>query len=104
VATFILKKDNLKLGLVLGLLGPVLGLVFVFFFSSNFRSLTFFEFVDFFFHDNRLITSIGALCLLANAVLFTIYINTHRDKTAKGIFATTLLYGITILVIKIFNK
>jgi drug/metabolite transporter (DMT)-like permease len=101
VATFILKKDNLKLGLVLGLLGPVLGLIVVYFFK--FSSFGFFEFLDYFFHDNRLITSIGALCLLANAVLFTIYINTHRDKTAKGIFATTLIYGITILVMKIFN-
>jgi drug/metabolite transporter (DMT)-like permease len=103
VATFFLKKDNLKLGLVLGLLGPMLGLVTVFYFSSNFRSLNFFEFLDFFFNDNRLITSIGSLCLLANAVLFTIYVNTHRDKTAKGIFATTLVYGIGILVLKIFN-
>jgi len=90
-------------GLVLGLIGPVLGLVFVFLFSENYRSLTFTEFLDFFFHTNRLITSIGALCLLANAVLFTIYINTHRDNTAKGIFVTTLIYGIAILVIKIFN-
>ena len=104
MATFILKRDNLKLGLILGLIGPFLGLVFVYLFSSNFRSLTFFEFVDFFFHDNRLITSVGALCLLANAVLFTLYINTHRDKTAKGIFATTLVYGITILILKIFNN
>ena len=101
--TFFMKRDNLKLGLMLGLLGPVLGLVIVFFFSPNYRSLSFFEFIDFFFHDNRLITSIGSLCLLANAVLFTIYINTHRDKTAKGIFVTTLIYGIGILVIKIFN-
>lgn len=103
MATFILKKDNLKLGLVLGLAGPLLGLVAVYLFSGNFRSLRFFEFLDFFFHDNKLITSIGALCLLANAVLFTIYINTHRDQTARGIFVTTLVYGITILVIKIFN-
>jgi drug/metabolite transporter (DMT)-like permease len=103
VATFFLKKDNLKLGLVLGLLGPMLGLVTVFYFSGNFRSLNFVEFLDFFFNDNRLITSIGSLCLLANAVLFTIYVNTHRDKTAKGIFATTLVYGIGILVLKIFN-
>jgi drug/metabolite transporter (DMT)-like permease len=103
VATFFLKKDNLKLGLVLGLLGPMLGLVTVFYFSGNFRSLNFVEFLDFFFIDNGVITSIGSLCLLANAVLFTIYINTHRDKTAKGIFATTLVYGIGILVLKIFN-
>lgn len=103
MATCILKRDNLKLGLVLGLLGPVLGLVFVYLFSGNFRSLSFTEFLDFFFHDNRLITSLGALCLLANAVLFTVYINTHRDHTAKGIFVTTLIYGISILVLKIFN-
>jgi drug/metabolite transporter (DMT)-like permease len=102
VATFILKRDNLKLGLVLGLLGPVLGLVFVYLFSSNFRSLSFGEFLDYFFNTRGLITSVGALCLLANAVLFTLYINTHRDKTAKGIFATTLVYGIAILIIKVF--
>jgi len=100
VATFILKKDNLKLGLVLGLLGPALGLIVVYF--MKFSSYGFGEFLDYFFNDSKLITSIGALCLLANAVLFTIYINTHRDNTAKGIFATTLVYGIAILVIKIF--
>jgi hypothetical protein len=101
VATFILKRDNLKLGLILGLLGPALGLVVVYF--VKFSSYGFMDFLDYFFNDNRLITSIGALCLLANAVLFTLYINTHRDKTAKGIFATTLVYGISILVLKIFN-
>ena len=100
MATFILKKDNLKLGLLLGLLGPVLGLVIVY--LVKFSSYGFMEFLDYFFNDQRLITSIGALCLLANAVLFTIYINTHRDNTAKGIFATTLVYGIAILIIKVF--
>jgi hypothetical protein len=100
VATFILKKDNLKLGLILGLLGPALGLVVVYF--MKFSSYPFMDFLDYFFKDTRLITSIGALCLLANAVLFTIYINTHRDNTAKGIFATTLVYGIAILIIKVF--
>jgi hypothetical protein len=100
VATFILKKDNLKLGLVLGLLGPALGLVVVYF--MKFSSYSFMEFLDYFFNTKSLITSVGALCLLANAVLFTIYINTHRDNTAKGVFVTTLLYGIAILIIKVF--
>jgi len=100
VATFILKKDNLKLGLVLGLLGPVLGLIIVYF--LKFSSYGFLEFLDYFFNTRGLITSVGALCLLANAVLFTLYINTHRDNTAKGIFVTTLLYGIAILIIKVF--
>jgi hypothetical protein len=100
VATFILKKDNLKLGLVLGLVGPALGLIIVYF--LKFSSYGFLEFLDYFFNTRGLITSVGALCLLANAVLFTVYINTHRDNTAKGIFVTTLLYGIAILIIKVF--
>jgi hypothetical protein len=95
----IFKKDNLTLGLILGLIGPVLGLVVVYF--VKFSYLPFGEFFDEFINTPRLITSIGALSLLANVVLFTIYINTHRDKTAKGIFALTLIYGITILLLKI---
>ena len=97
----ILKKDNLKLGLVLGLLGPLIGLVAIYYFK--FSSLRFFEFLVLFINTNRLITSIGSLSLLANVVLFTIYINTHRDYTAKGIFVITLMFGIGILVLKIFN-
>ena len=100
MATFILKRDNLKLGLVLGLVGPVLGLIVVYF--LKFSAYGFLEFLDYFFNTRGLITSVGALCLLANAVLFTIYVNTHRDNTAKGIFATTLVYGIAILIIKVF--
>jgi hypothetical protein len=99
--TMILKKDNLKLGIILGLIGPVLGLVVIYF--LKFPGLGFGEFLDLFFNTNRLITSIGSLSLLANVILFTIYVNTHRDHTAKGIFAVTLIYGIVILLLKILN-
>ena len=97
----IFKKDNLKLGMVLGLLAPIVGLIVVY--LVRFRSISFGSFFSFFITDNKQITSIGALSLLANAVLFTIYINTHRDSTAKGIFLTTVIYGIGILVLKILN-
>ncbi|HTD93594.1 MAG TPA: hypothetical protein VK644_07280 [Chitinophagaceae bacterium] len=97
----IFKKDNLKLGLVLGIIGPALGLVVIYF--IKFPSSKFSEFLDEFINNNKLITSIGSLSLLANVILFTIYINTQRDKTAKGIFLITLLYGIGILVLKLVN-
>ncbi len=101
MASIIFTRDNLKLGLVLGLIGPVIGLVVVYF--IKYPSIDFTEFFDQFIHSNKMITSIGALCLLANAILFTVYINTHRDNTAKGIFLTTVIYGIAILVLKILN-
>jgi hypothetical protein len=97
----ILKKDNLRLGLALGLLGPLLGLLLIWQWKMN--EISFFEFLEQFTSSNRLITSIGSLSLLANAVLFTIYINTERDETAKGIFISTVIYGIGILILKIFN-
>jgi hypothetical protein len=97
----ILTKDNLRLGLILGLIGPILGLVVIYF--VRFPSYRFREFLDYFMHDNKMITSVGALSLLANAVLFTIYVNTQRDHTARGIFIVTLIYGIGILLLKLFN-
>ena len=97
----IFKKDKLKLGLVLGLIGPVLGLIVIYF--IKFPSVSFGDFLNEFFADNRLMTSIGSLSLLANVIFFTLYVNTHRDHTAKGIFLVTLIYGIGILVLKILN-
>ena len=97
----ILKKDNLRLGLALGLIGPLFGLVIIYF--VRFPSYSFMDFLTYFMNDNRMITSVGSLSLLANVILFTIYINTHRDETAKGIFIITLIYGIGILILKILN-
>lgn len=94
-----LKKDNLRLGLALGLLGPILGLVVVYF--IKFPSYSFSDFLSYFMNDSKMITSVGSLSLLANVVFFTIYVNTHRDETAKGIFIMTLIYGIGILVLKV---
>ncbi|HMR91585.1 MAG TPA: hypothetical protein PKC69_04700 [Chitinophagaceae bacterium] len=99
----IFKRDNLQLGLLLGLIGPVIGLIAIYFIRSDFRGLSMGEYIDLVFSTNRLITSIGSLSLLANVVLFTLYINTHRDKTAKGIFLITVVYGIGILVLKLLN-
>ena len=96
----ILKKDNLKLGLILGLIGPVLGLLVVY--LIQYSGLSFSDFLSGFINDRKLITSIGSLSLLANVVLFTIYVNTHRDFTARGIFIVTLIYGIGILVLKVW--
>jgi len=97
----IFKKDDLKLGLVLGLIGPVLGLVVIYF--VQYSAFSFSDFLTSFMNEKRLITSIGSLSLLANVILFTIYVNTHRDHTAKGIFIVTLIYGIGILLLKILH-
>ena len=97
----IFTKNNLRLGLALGVIVPLLGLVVVYF--IKFPSYGFKEFLEYFVNDNKLITSVGSLSLLANVVFFTLYVNTNRDETAKGIFILTMFYGIGLLLLKLFN-
>lgn len=99
--TFFLTRDNMPMGIIIGLIAPLLGLVILY--NIKFPSVTFGEFLTFFVNENRLITSLGSLCLLANVLFFTLYINTRRDKTATGIFIITLIYGIAILLLKLWN-
>ena len=98
--TFFLNRDNLKLGLLLGLISPLLILLLIYF--MKFSSFTFEEFMNTFFRERSLITFFGVWCLVGNIALFTLYINTRKDQTAKGIFAVTLVYGIGVLVLKLF--
>ncbi len=97
--TFFLKKDNLQLGLLLGLLLPVIVFLLIYLIRFNEDSLS--DFLKTFAAQKGLITFFGVWCLVSNIALFTYYVNTNKDHTAKGIFAITLLYGIGILVAKV---
>ena len=99
--TFLLKRNDIKLGLILGLITPLIILILIYF--IKFDNYEFGEFLSVLIKENRLITFTGSWCLVANIALFTFYINTDRFNTAKGIFAVTLIYGILILLLKTLN-
>jgi hypothetical protein len=99
VEIVIFKKDNLRLGLVLGLVAPIISL-FVYYFIKFFPLYSVKEFFGFLRTNKAQITALSVPCLVLNIALFTIYINSHRDQTAKGIFAATLLYAIVALLFK----
>jgi hypothetical protein len=92
------KKDNLRFGLLLGFIAPLLSLIIYYF--VRFRVYSFLDFLQFVGSNKNQITAISVPCLILNIALFTFYINTHRDKTAKGIFAITLIYAIGALLLK----
>jgi len=95
----IFKKDNLRLGLVLGLVAPIISLI-IYYFVKFYPTFSFKDFLTF-IRDNKMqITAISVPCLVLNIALFTIYINSHRDQTAKGVFAATLIYAIIALLFK----
>jgi hypothetical protein len=99
VEIVIFKKDNLQLGLILGLVAPILSLV-VYYFVKFYPLYTVRDFLSFIQSNKAQITAISVPCLVLNIVLFTVYINSHRDRTAKGVFAATLIYAIVALLFK----
>lgn len=95
-----LKKDSLKLGIILGFVGPIIGSILYYFAAFYTKKVGFLEYLNYLKQYKTLLTGVSSISLVANAVLFTIYINTRKDKTAKGIFVATLIYGIGVLILK----
>jgi hypothetical protein len=98
----ILKKDNFKMGVILGALAPLLGMCIYKF--TKLSIYTWKETYQFLIYqpNKSLLTVSLTLSLMLNAVLFTVYINQRKDYTAKGIFVSTLVYGLIVLSLKTF--
>jgi magnesium-transporting ATPase (P-type) len=91
-------KDRLLTGMAMGLIAPILALVIYYYVKVSPNSWgVFFKYLV---NEKRLLSSLTVICLLPNIALFTLFINTHRDQTAKGIFGITLVFAITSLLIK----
>ena len=96
----IFKKDNFIFGLALGLIAPLIG--FMLYKLYKFKGLTLTEMLQWMKMNPNLISVSISVSLLANAILFTIYINGHSDKTAKGIFVLTIIYAIIAMIFKYY--
>lgn len=95
-----MKKDNLMFGIIAGFVAPIFGVIIYYFLVFYRQHVGFMEFLGYLRQYKTLLTGVSSISLVANAVLFTIYINSRLDKTAKGIFVATIIYGIAVLMIK----
>lgn len=96
----IFKKDNFLFGLILGLFAPGIG--FLLYKFVKFKGFGLSDMLQYLKENPSLISVFISVSLLANAVLFTLYINSRRDHTAKGIFMVTLVYALIALGFKYF--
>ena len=85
--------------MVLGLVAPIISLI-IYYFVKFYPTYTIKDFFDFLRTNKSQITAVSVPCLVLNIALFTYYINSHKDSTAKGIFAATLIYAIVALLFK----
>jgi hypothetical protein len=96
-----LRRDDLKLGVILGLIGPVIGLFGYYYWKFSLYSFS--DFMTALRLNKPLVTAITIPCLLVNIIFFTYFINTKKDQTARGIFVVTLIFAVTALLFKIWG-
>jgi hypothetical protein len=99
-----LKRDNLLLGIVLGVFTPILAFFLYYllaFLPKHDESLS--EFINLILGNRQTLPKLISVCLLLNGVVFYFYTRSRRDITAKGIFLVTMLYAITILFLKLLH-
>lgn len=100
--TVMFRKDNIKLGIIIGAIAPVAAMYLYYFFALS-KQINLQEYFYYLKTNKSLLTGVSSISLIANAVFFTIYVNTRKDRTAKGIFVTTLIYGIIVLLVKLLR-
>ncbi|WPQ63019.1 hypothetical protein SIO70_32145 [Chitinophaga sancti] len=98
------RKDNLPLGIILGVFTPVIAffLYYVFFVMMP-RHISLGEFFTMISDNKQMQPKLISICLLLNGLVFYFYTRIRRDVTAKGIFLVTMLYAILIILLKILH-
>lgn len=99
-----LKKDNLVLGIVLGVLTPVITF-FIYYLLAVYMPYHrgFNEFMQILVNNRQMLPKVISICLLLNGGVFYLYTRQRKDVTAKGIFLVTMLYAITIIILKLLH-
>ena len=97
----IFKRDQYVFGILVGLVMPILS--FFGYYYWKFSLYPFEDFINLLKTNKQLVSALSIPCLLMNIVIFTLYINGQRDKTAKGIFAVTAIYAISALLFKFLS-
>ena len=94
-----MKKDSTILGLIVGLLAPLL--VMFGFWKYQFGHTSLIGFYEVMVDSGNLpgLISIG---LLGNLGAFFLFYRQKLDVSARGVILTTFLYGLIIVVLKFF--
>jgi uncharacterized membrane protein len=91
------KYDKLVLGLVLGILTPII--VLLVYYKINFYYLR----IDTFLFEafmKRIFLPLLSLCVVGNLAVFFLFIQTERNYSARGVLLATLLYAIVVFILK----
>jgi heme/copper-type cytochrome/quinol oxidase subunit 4 len=92
------KLDKMWIGLLLGLVSPVILLTV--FYLINYTHISFYGFLSKYMEYNALIP-LFSLCAIVNLGLFFLFIHYEKYYAARGIIFSTLIYAIIVFAYKL---
>ena len=91
------KFDALSLGLILGIVAPLLTLLIVYFLKFNLYQID--ELLDYLV-TKQVFTKIISLCVIPNLLLFFIFIRKNYLYSARGVLMATILFAVFVFITK----
>lgn len=88
------------MGITLGILIPFIGLIAIYYLANP--EISFFKALNN-LYEVRTLSLFLRLCLLLNLPIFYIFMKSNRMFTARGIIASTFIYGIFLVYLYLSN-
>ncbi|MGC9374324.1 MAG: hypothetical protein ACP5DQ_04700 [Bacteroidales bacterium] len=89
--------NNFTLGLILGILVPIVTMLIVYF--TRFNQYVFSELIDYLI-NTQVFTKIVSLCVIPNLILFFVFIWLNYLYSARGVLMATIVFAIFVFVTK----
>lgn len=96
-----MKRNSLLFGIIIGLIAPLIGML-AYYFWKFYPTYSLGDFINIILSERAILSALSTFALFANVVLLTIYLNTRKDETAKGIFIISCVYAIAAITLKLF--
>lgn len=95
-----LKWDKLYIGAIPGFIVPLI--VFFLTYLIRFNRYAFAEFIDILLFG-KMILGFISLCVIANLILFYLFLNKKLYRAARGVILATLIYAIIIYLVRFLS-
>jgi hypothetical protein len=90
-------KNNVFIGLIAGLVGPIIGILCFYFYNFKHSPIgSFFRMAA----QENLLSPLLSLCAVINLGVFFLFIKFNHLYSSRGVIISTFLYGIMIVVFK----
>jgi len=87
--------NKISYGVIIGILSPVL--FFMLNYIFRFRQYNFSDYLQFLIESKKLV-SVISLTIFPNLIPFMLFINSNRYSSARGVLASTIIFGIFIFI------